>query len=91
MAIRIQAITKPAGDDRYEATSHYWANNTSDELQAFERKWFIDYLDEKQTYAYVSEDGDKAVCDVKSNGHIHFLQTQADASQANNLLSLPRK
>lgn len=91
MAIRIQAITKPAGDDRYEAISHYWANNTSSELQAFEREWFINYLAEKQTYAYVSEDGDEAVCDVKNNGNIRFLQTRADASEANNLLSLPRK
>lgn len=91
MAIRIQAITKPAGDDRYEAISHYWAKNTSDVLQGFEREWFINYLSEKQTYAYVSEDGNEAVCDVKNNGHIRFLQTRADASRVNNLLRLPRK
>ncbi len=91
MAIRIQAITKPAGDDRYEAISHYWASNTKGVLEGFERAWFIDYLEREKTSAYVSEDGDIAVCDIKDNGHIRFLQTRADASQANNLLSLPRK
>lgn len=91
MAIRIQAITKPAGDDRYEAISHYWANNTKGVLECFERVWFISYLERENTSAYVSEDGDKAICDIKDNGHIRFLQTRADASQANNLLSLPRK
>lgn len=91
MAIRIQAISKPDGDDRYEAITHYWADNTDGELQGFEREWFIDYLDRKSTHAYVSEDGDEAICDVKENDRIRFLQTRADASEKNNLLSLPRK
>jgi hypothetical protein len=91
MGIRIQAITKPAGDDRYEAISHYWANNDKGVLTSFEREWFINWLETNKSYAYVSEDGNEAVCDIKSNGHVRFLQTRADASTANNLLSLPRK
>jgi len=91
MAIRIQAITKPAGDDRYEAISHYWAENSNGVLEGYEREWFISYLEKNKTYSYVSEDNDKAVCDVKENDRIRFLQTRADASEANNLLSLPRK
>lgn len=91
MAVRIKAITKPVGDDRYEAISHYWANNSSGELTGFERSWLINWLEVNGTYAYVSEDGDKAVCDIKDNGRIRFLQTRPDASEANNLLELPRK
>lgn len=90
MAIRIQAITKPAGDERYEAISHYWTTSKG-ELTKFEREWLINWLEDNKTYAYVSEDGNEAICDIKNNGHIRFLQTRADASQANNLLSLPRK
>lgn len=91
MSVRIRAITKPAGDDHYEAISHYWANNDKGMLTKFEREWFINWLTQNSTYAYVSEDGDTAICDVKNNGHIRFLQTRADASEVNNLLSLPRK
>ncbi len=91
MSVRIRAITKPDNDDRYEAISHYWANNDKGVLTSFEREWLINWLQEHSTYAYVSEDGDTAVCDVKSNDRIRFLQTRADASDANNLLSLPRR
>jgi len=91
MGVRIKAITKPEGDERYEAITHYWADNDKGVLTPFAREWFIDWLDTNKTYAYVSEDGTEAVCDVKNNGHIRFLQTRADASRANNLLSLPRK
>ena len=91
MAVRIRAITKPEDDERYEAISHYWANNDRGVLIPLERNWFIDWLDANGTYAFVSEDGDEARCDVKYNGHIRFLQTRADASRANNLLNLPRK
>ncbi|MGB4768035.1 MAG: DUF3892 domain-containing protein [Candidatus Saccharimonas sp.] len=91
MPIRIRAITKPVEADRYEAISHYWANNDNSVLTKFEREWFIHWLKDNSTYAYVSEDGDTAVCDVKNNGHINFLQTRADASEKNNLLNLPRR
>ena len=91
MSVQIRAITKPAGDDRYEAISHYWANNDKGVLTQFEREWLINWLGQHSTYAYVSEDGSTAVCDVKNNGNIRFLQTRPDASSANNLLSLPRK
>jgi len=90
MAIRITHIRKPDRDSRYEAISHYGTHDTqSGNFQTFEREWFIHWLEDNKTYAYVSEDGDKAVCDIKNNGNIRFLQTQADASEANNLLSLP--
>jgi hypothetical protein len=91
MALRIRAITKPVGDDRYEAITHYWANNDKGVLTSFEREWLISWLEKNSTYAYVAEDGDQAVCDVKSNEHIRFLQTRPDASTKNNLLNLPRK
>lgn len=89
MAIRITHVRKPDRDNRYEAISHYGANNASGQLQAFEREWFIKWLEANNTYAYVSEDGDNAICDIKDNGHIRFLQTRPDASGANNLLRLP--
>lgn len=89
MPIRITHVRKPDRDNRYEANSHYGANNTDGELQAFERDRFIKWLEDNSTYAYVSEDGNEAICDVKDNGNIRFLQTRADASEVNNLLSLP--
>lgn len=90
MAIRITHIRKPDRDNRYEAISHYGTSDTkSGSFAIFEREWFIEWLGNNNMYAYVSEDGDTAVCDIKSNGHIRFLQTRPDASAANNLLSLP--
>lgn len=90
MAIRITHIRKPDRDNRYEAISHYGTSDTTDgRFAAIERESFIRQLKEKNTYAYVSEDGDSAICDIKDNGNIHFLQTRPDASEANNLLSLP--
>ncbi len=89
MPIRITHVRKPDRDNRYEAISHYGANNTDGKLQAFERERFIKWLEENNTYAYVSEDGNTAVCDIKGSGNIRFLQTRPDASEANNLLSLP--
>lgn len=91
MGVQIKAITKPEGDERYEAISHYWANNKDGVLTPFERSWLISWLDTNNTYAFVSEDGDEAHCDIRDNGCIRYLQTRADASRANNLLSLPRK
>ena len=49
MAVRIRAITKPEGDERYEAISHYWANNDRGVLIPLERNWFIDWLDANGT------------------------------------------
>lgn len=90
MAIRITHIRKPDRDDRYEAISHYGTSDTkSGKLEIFEREWLIKWLKDNNSYAYVSEDGDEAKCEFKSNGRINYLQTRADASERNNLLSLP--
>ncbi len=90
MAIRITHIRKPDRDNRYEAISHYGTSDTTDgTFGVIEREWLIDQLETKDMYAYVSEDGKQAICDIKDNGNIRFLQTRPDASEANNLLSLP--
>lgn len=90
MPIRITHIRKPNRDNRYEAISHYGTSDTTDgRFTVIERESFIRQLQEKNEYAYVSEDGDSSICDIKDNGNIHFLQTRPDASEANNLLSLP--
>lgn len=90
MSIRITHIRKPDRDDRYEAISHYGTSDTQNgSFNVFEREWFIGWLEDNNTYAYVSEDGDRAICDTKDNGRIRFLQTRPDASVVNNLLSLP--
>jgi hypothetical protein len=90
MGIRITHIRKPDRDNRYEAISHYGTSDTkSGAFVVFEREWFIEWLEDNSTYAYVSEDGNTAICDIKNNGNIRFLQTRPDASAANNLLSLP--
>ncbi len=90
MPIRITHIRKPERDSRYEAISHYGTSDTTDgRFAVIERESFIRQLKENSTYAYVSEDGDSAICDIKDNGDIRFLQTRPDASEANNLLSLP--
>ena len=92
MGIRITHIRKPDSDNRYEAISHYGTSDTSDSTFAMiERESLISQLETKGLYAYVSEDGNQAICDIKHNGHIRFLQTRPDASAANNLLSLPQR
>ena len=90
MAIRITHIRKLDRDNRYEAISHYGTSDTTDgSFAAIEREWFIKQLEGKNTYAYVSQDGNTADCDIKNSGNVRFLQTRPDASEANNLLSLP--
>lgn len=90
MPVRVTHIRKPDRDNRYEAISHYGTSDTTDGTFAcIERESFIRQIENIGTYAYVSEDGNTAVCDVKNNGSIRFLQTRPDASEANNLLNLP--
>ena len=90
MGIRITHIRKPDRDNRYEAISHYGTSDTTDgTFSVIERKSLISQLEAKGLYAYVSEDGNQAICDIKDNGNIRFLQTRPDASETNNLLSLP--
>ena len=91
MAIRITHIRKPDRDNRYEAISHYGTSDTTDgTFGVIERASLISQLETNGLYAYVSEDGNQAICDIKDNGNIRFLQTRPDASEANNLLSLPQ-
>ncbi len=89
MSVRITHIRKPDRDNRYEAISHYGVPKSGRELGIHERSYLIKWLEDHKQQAYVSEDGDVAWCDIKNNGHIRFLQTRPDASEANNLLSLP--
>ena len=89
MAARITHIRKPDRDDRYSAITHYGQLQEDGKVHVFGREWFINWLESNKTYAYVNEDGDDAVCDIKDNGHIRYLQTRPDASTENNLLNLP--
>lgn len=90
MGIRITRVRKPDRDNTHEAISHYGTSNTTDgKFAAIERESLISQLEANGLYAYVSEDGNEAICDIKNNGGIRFLQTRPDASEANNLLSLP--
>jgi len=89
MSARITHIRKPDRDNRFEAISHYGQLQKDGKVHIFEREWFIDWLKTNNTYAYVNEDGNEAVCDIKDNGRIRYLQTRPDASEENNLLSLP--
>lgn len=89
MAARITHVDKPDRDSPVEAITRYGQSADNSTVNWFDREKFIDWLIANRTYAFVSEDGTSAVCDIKNHGNVRFLQTRADASQANNLLSLP--
>ena len=89
MSERITHIRKPDRDDRHEAISHYGQLQPNGTVDVYEREAFIKYLTDHGEKAYVNEDGKGAWCKVMSNGHIKFLQTEADSTDVNNLLNLP--
>ncbi len=89
MSQRITHIRKPDRDNRHEAISHYGQRQSNGTVAVQEREAFIQNLIDHNESAYVNEDGKGAWCMIKDNGHIRYLQTEADATSVNNLLNLP--
>lgn len=89
MSERITHIRKPDRDNRNEAITHYGQRQPNGTVDVYEREAFIKYLVDHSEKAYVNEDGKGAWCKIMNNGHIRYLQTEADSTSVNNLLSLP--
>lgn len=89
MSERITHIRKPDRYNRHEAISHYGQRQPNGKVEVYEREAFIKYLISHNERAYVNEDGDGAWCKIMDNGHIKYLQTEADDTSVNNLLNLP--
>jgi hypothetical protein len=89
MSERITHIRKPDRDNRHEAIVAYGQQQSNGTVEVYEREAFIDYLIKHNERAYVNEDGKGAWCKIMNNGHIRYLQTEADSTSVNNLLNLP--
>lgn len=89
MSERITHVRKPDRDNRHEAISHYGQRQPDGTVERYEREAFIAYLEKTGQRAFVKEQGDGAWCKIMNNGHIKYLQTEADDTSANNLLNLP--
>jgi hypothetical protein len=89
MSQRITHIRKPNRNSPHEAISHYGQRQPNGTVEVYEREAFIQFLINNSQQAYVNEDGKGAWCNIKNNGHIKYLQTEADSTSVNNLLNLP--
>lgn len=89
MSQRITHIRKPDRYSTHEAISHYGQRQPNGTIVVHERETFIKLLIANREQAYVNEDGKGAWCDIKDNGRIKYLQTEADSTSVNNLLNLP--
>lgn len=90
MSIRITHIRKPNAQSPHEAISHYGCPKNDGSLGVYEREFFIKWLEDNNTKAYVSDGTNRVWCSIRNNGHIKYLQTYSDDTWTNNLLSLPQ-
>jgi hypothetical protein len=92
MAVRITAVRKDDGNhyNRHEAVSHYaWRNEQTDKTGLSDRLSMVAWMEEGGQ-AYVKSHEGQANCFVNRSAYgTKFLQTNADATSANNLLNLP--
>jgi len=91
MALQITGIRKPGGRHSHEAISHYrWRKDTTGEEGIDARLEVITYLENNNEKAYVSAGGQTAWCAIRTNAYgTKYLQTYADGTYNDNLLSLP--
>ena len=89
MSERITHVRKPNRYSSYDAISHYGQLQPNGTVEVYEREGFIVYLEKTGQRAYVKEQGDGVWCKTMDNGRIKYLQTEADDTDANNLLNLP--
>lgn len=89
MSERITHVRKPDRNSGHEAISHYGQLQVNGLVKVTERETFIADLKRRGEKAYVNEDGKGTWCLFKNNGHVNYLQTEADSTSVNNLLNLP--
>lgn len=91
MALQITGIRKPGGRDSHEAISHYrWRKDHNGETGIGARLDVIGYLERNNEKAYVSVGTATAWCGIRTNQYgTKYLQTYADNTWNDNLLSLP--
>lgn len=90
MSIRITHIRKPNPQSPHDAISHYGTPKGDGTLGIHEREAFIKWLEDNKEKAYVSVGSNTVWCGIRNNGHIKYLQTYADNTWSDNLLSLPQ-
>jgi len=90
MKYLIIGINKDNGDHQnpHEAIRAYIFNGSDGKLYYYRQDMVNKLLN--GDLAYTHQDGyTDAKCEVRSNGHIEFLQTVSDGKYTNNLLFLP--
>lgn len=96
MQVRIIGIRKPGGIyNDHSAISHYqWKNEETGQTNIAERMAMVNWILEnpRENLAYVRDfRGDTAYCKVVKNQYgTVFLETYADSTWRDNLLSLPQ-
>jgi hypothetical protein len=92
MEIRITCINKDQGNhtNEHEGITHYGWLVPNGNSGKFNRTQMVDWLDKKNK-AYVQSGLKKAYCYVRTNpkDSVKFVQTYADSTYSDNLLSLP--
>jgi len=92
MAIKVTCINKDHGnhDNPYEAIEYLgWTKDITNEIGKYSRARMVQFL-ENHGIAYVEKGGEKAYLIVRtSTGGNKYVKTEADSTEANNLLELP--
>ncbi len=92
MALEITGIRKPEPNDPHEAISHYrWHDDDDNTNGIDERTALIKWMEDNKVDAYVANGSGKVWCAIRENKYgTKYLQTYADKTWNDNLLSLPQ-
>lgn len=90
MSIQITRIRKPDPQSPHYSVIAYGCPRNDGTLGIYEREFFIKWLKENNTSAYVSSIYGNIPCQIRNNGHVNYLQSVANGQWTDNLLSLPQ-
>ena len=92
MAVRIICINKSGGyhENPHEAISNFgWVNEQTNARGNTDLAGIVKFLDVDKGQAYVVSGQSKAYCYTRQGKYRKFVQTYADNTPTDNLLSLP--
>lgn len=92
MAVRIICINKSGGyhENPHEAISNFgWVNEQTNARGNTDLAGMVKFLDVDKGQAYVVSGQNKAYCYTRQGKYRKFVQTYADNTPTDNLLSLP--
>jgi hypothetical protein len=94
---QVTHIRKPHPFSPHEAIAAYGYTDQFGRFVVAGREQFIKWLRANNItafvskgYNYLTQQHEVALCEVRSNGRINYLQTVADNTWTDNLLSLPQ-